>query len=771
MRFVLWLALLSCLPLLGQRDLSGVAEIRQALGRLNVLGNVLMIAAHPDDENTALLAYFARGRHMRTAYLSLTRGEGGQNLIGPEQGELLGLIRTHELLEARRVDGAEQFFTSAVDFGFSKSADETLAKWGREKILREMVRTIDEFRPDVILLRFSGTPRDGHGHHQASAILGKEAYLAASWKATRLLFNVFAFTPEQQRAAAALPGRLEVDTGEFNPILGRSYTEIAGISRSMHRSQGMGAAQRRGPSENYLTLVAGEPAAKDVFDGIDTSWKRLPGGAPIGEILAQASKEFVSGRPEKIVPLLLKARPLIARIDHPLARRKLQELDETAALCTGLWLEAQSARHTVIAGSPVPVRLTAINRSSFPLRWMDAELPYNKPVSINSNVTGPSQDVRFEIRAGTEALELHRPVLHRYVDPIQGELTRPVEALPPAAVNLQQQTMLFPDGRARELRLLVKANRPRASGTVRLATPAGWSAEPGELAFDLAEAGREAPLTFTVKPPAQSGEVRLQAVARVDGASVTTSVKVISYPHIPPITVVREAAMNLVRADVRNLARSVGYVMGAGDEVPDALRQIGADVALLNSDHLATGDLSAFDAVVIGVRGFNTRPDLRANFDRLLEYVRSGGVMIVQYNVAEGGFFGPKTGALDRIGPYPLEVGRARVTVEEAPVSFPDPDHPLLRFPNRITAEDFKGWVQERGLYLASKWDPRYQPVLESHDPGEQPLPGGMLYARYGKGVYIFSAYAWFRQLPAGVPGAYRIFANMLSAGRADATP
>src|SRR5579885_1922349 len=350
------------LPATAQRELSGAAETRVALEKLTVTGSVMMIAAHPDDENTGLLAYFARGRKVRTAYLSLTRGEGGQNLIGSEQGDALGVIRTQELLAARKIDGAQQFFTRAIDFGFSKSADEALSKWGREKILSDMVWVIRRFRPDVIILRFSGTPRDGHGQHQASAILGKEAYFAAAdpqrfpeqlrrvrpWRARRLLFNVFSFTRDQERAAAATPGRLEIDTGDFNPVLGESYNEIAGRSRSMHRSQSMGAPRRRGPSRNFLVPVAGDPARSDPFEGIDTTWNRVPGGAAVEPLLSQAHREFRPEHPERIIPLLLQARRLAADLKDAWAEAKLPEFDEAIASCAGLWLAAETGHPTAV---------------------------------------------------------------------------------------------------------------------------------------------------------------------------------------------------------------------------------------------------------------------------------------------------------------------------------------------------------------------------------------------------------------------------------------
>jgi LmbE family N-acetylglucosaminyl deacetylase len=810
------LLLAPCPTARAQRELSGAAEITLQLGKLNVLGSVLMIAAHPDDENTALLTYFARGRKARTAYLSATRGEGGQNLLGPEQGDLLGVIRTQELLAARRIDGAQQFFTRAVDFGFTKTVDETLSKWGRDRILSDMVWTIRHYRPDVIILQFSGTSRDGHGQHQASAILGKEAYFAAAdrsrfpeqqmepWKAKRLLHNVRLFSRGREQTPPPSPGQFEIDTGAFNPVLGRSYNEIAGVSRSQHRSQAMGAAERRGPSKSYLTTVAGDPASADVFERIDTTWNRLPGGAAIGSILAEAERTFSPLDPSKTIPLLLKARPLIARIaaapGQPWAAVKLKDLDETVAACAGLWLDVTSDRPTAIPGSSLQVTLTAINRSQFPLSWLGpatpleynqvrtrslsitvpADRPYSQPFWLAKAKTGSSytidrQEMRdkpdsppfylatFEIQAGTERIEVQRPLQYRYVEPDRGELTRPVQIVPPAAVGLSDHVLVFPNGKAQRVHATVKATAARTSGELRLEVGKGWKVEPAVRTFHLGDAGEQTEMSFMVTPAHRTDRSTVRAVATISGKQVASGMRVINYTHIPVEMTFPPAEARAERFDVTTLAKKVGYVMGAGDDVPQALRQLGCEVTLLGPDDLASRSLSEFDAIVTGVRAYNVRPDLRANQNRLLNYIQEGGTVVVQYNYTLGG----ATRNLTRIGPYPMSFGQERTTLEEAPVTFPDPDHPLLFTPNKITERDFDGWIQERAVYFSTEWDAHYQPVLESHDPGDKPQLGGMLYTRYGKGAYVFTAFAFFRQLPAGVPGAYRIFANLLSAGKA----
>jgi LmbE family N-acetylglucosaminyl deacetylase len=813
-------------PLAAQRELAGEARIRLALERLNVLGSVLMIAAHPDDENTALLAYFARGRKLRTAYLSLTRGEGGQNLIGSEQGDLLGVVRTQELLAARKIDGAEQYFTRAIDFGYSKSAGETLTKWGREEILGDIVWIIRRLRPDVVILRFSGTARDGHGQHQASAILGKEAFAAAAdparfpeqlaevrpWRAKRLFWNVFSFRGGRFTDTGDMPGRIDLDAGDYSPILGFSYAEIAGMSRSMHRSQGFGAPEIRGPAPNSLLLLAGDPAKEDPFEGIDTSWNRVAGGERAGELLREAARNYRPERPEETVPLLIKARGVIRQLDDPWAKLKLEELDETIALLTGLWLDATAARYFLVPGEAVQIEAVALNRSRYPLELAGLEidgagkseqaaaLAYNQPVrraftwtvphntpythpywlrrpkydesryelddmrQIGQADSDPLLWARFRLKAGGEQIVLRRPVEHRYVDRVRGELTRPLAVVPPVAVALAREAIVAPDGGPRTVAVELAAHAP-AAGELRLELPDGWRASPARQPFRLGAPGEQATLRFELAPPEKPSRGAVTAVATAGGVEIASGTTLIDHPHIPPQTLALPARAALVRVDARTLARKVGYVMGAGDKVPAALEQLGCQVTLLEAEDLARGDLAIYDAIVTGVRAYNVRPDLRANQQRLLHYVEQGGTLIVQYNVLDR----PVPGAPDplaRLGPYPLRVGRERVSVEEAPVEFLRPGHPLLQAPNAITPADFDGWVQERGLYFAQEWDARYEPLWAMADPGEKPLAGGTLFARYGKGAYIFTALSWFRQLPAGVPGAYRIFANFLSAGK-----
>lgn len=833
-RLAVWLAAfficLTCSPLPGQKNVAGIAAVKQALDRLRVTGSVLMIAAHPDDENTAFLSYCSKGRKLRTGYLSLTRGEGGQNLIGSEQGVLLGVIRTQELLSARRIDGAEQFFTRAIDFGFSKTADETLAKWGRDEVLADVVSVIRRFQPDVIVLRFSGTARDGHGHHQASAMLGKEAFRAAAdpsrfpeqlketgvWQARRLLWNGFAFNRQQEQELAKQPGTILTDLGEYDPVLGYSYSEIAGMSRSQHRSQAMGAAERKGSAPNYFQHVDGQPAARDIMEEVDITWKRLPGGAAVAAALDEAQRALLVSDPSALIPLLAKARPAIAAIDHPTAKLKLAELDETMALAAGLWLDLSVKKPTASPGTEVDVELAAINRSQTPatllgcvssgpkfddapkslaanqmvtksVKWLiPRDAAYTQPFWLVRppkgamySLAGPEQvgrpdndpalSVRCKVAMGGTEIELVRGVLNRYVDRARGELVRPFAIVPPVTLSISETALVFPDAAPKIIPVEVRAHQSNVEGVVQLTAPAGWKISPAQAPFRVPEAGQQAMLSFEITPVSSSSAGRLSATATVNGQTISSGWASLNYEHIPPQTVLPVAASPLVRADIKVLSRQIGYIMGAGDEVPEALRQIGCDVTLIDNAFLSRGDLSRFDAIVTGVRAWNNNAELRSNYARLFDYVQQGGTLVVQYNVVEGFFGGGDPTLFKNLGPYPVRLGRERITVEESPVRLLKPEHRLLSFPNQIRAADFDGWVQERGLYFPIEWDAKYEAVLEMTDPGEKPLAGAILYAPVGKGAYVLTPLAFFRQLPAGVPGAYRLFANLVSAGKAQA--
>lgn len=789
------------------------AHIQLALQRLNVLGSVLYLAAHPDDENTAALAYFENERLFRTAYLAVTRGDGGQNLIGTEQAELMGVLRTQELLAARRIDGAQQFFTRANDFGYSKNTEEALSVWGHEEILADVVWVIRTFRPDVIITRF--TPQwGGHGHHTASALLAQEAFEAAGDPARfpEQLQHTQIWSPKRLMADSRGNAAVTVDLGVYNPLLGASYTEIAARSRSQHKSQGFGSTPRRGPSPDSFTLTAGAPATSDVFDEVDTSWGRIPGGRAVGDLIAKATAAFRPAEPSAVVPTLLDALDRLDTLSDGYWKRvKREELLDVIRDCMGLWLSAEARDWAASPGGSVVVAIEAVNRSPISARIRNVGLSYpaatvssdtapgdlvsNHPVDMRVTVripedapisqpywldrpplkgryqvtdprligqpeSPPAMTATFRLTVAGHEVEYVVPVDFRWTDPVRGEQRRDFLVAPPVVLDLGASAIVFGDRSPRTLEVGVEAIRSGSTGTVSLELPRGWTAAPSTVAFNLEGRGDRLTARFEVTPgPDATPDGRITAVARIDGAQVSRGMKTVDYAHIPLQVLFPDASARLVQVDLEGTGGRIGYVMGPGDEVPEALRQIGYRVDLLDDADLIGGDLSVYETIVTGVRAYNTRDVLGRAQPRLMEYVRGGGTMIVQYNNNRGL-------AADPIGPYPIQLSRDRVTVEEAPVTFIDPAHPLLTGPNRITTEEFNGWVQERGLYFAGSWDDRYQSVWSSHDPGEQPLGGGMLYARYGEGVFMYSAYDWFRQLPAGVPGAYRLFVNMLAAGR-----
>lgn len=796
--------------------LHDAAEIKLALKKLTVLGSVLYIAAHPDDENTAFLAAMAKGRCERTAYLSCTRGEGGQNLVGPEQGDLLGLIRTQELLAARRVDGAEQYFTRAIDFGFSKTADETLRMWGKERTLADMVWVIRNFRPDVIVTRF--TPNlGGHGNHTASAILAEEAFRAAAdpaqfpdqlqhikpWQATRLVWNVFRFSATD--TAGQIPGTVTVDLGEYSPLLGKSFTEIAGEGRSMHKSQGFGAAQSRGEFRNSFQHLLGDSALNDLFDGVNTTWSRVPGADSIGTLLEEAYQSFDIMNPAKSIPVLLKALSrLEGRSQDPWIILKKKELANVIAACAGLWIDATTPEGSVVPGGEVKFELFAANRSSFPFMLERVTLPFegtdtlmrtplqsNRPVRQSFSLTippkaqisqpywlsephgtgsytisdptyvGRAEDdppvmIRIVLASPDEKLTFSIPLCQRLVDPVDGELRRPLNIVPPVVSNIEEPVVLFPDTNAHPLAVTLKSTVANARGTVRLILPRGWRASPEYQKFNLRTNGDEITAIFSVQPANGAASGTFVAQARVGSTTIERGKQTARYTHIPPQTFFPRAEGKLLRIDLKKRGQRVGYIMGAGDEIPRAIRQMGYSVTLLSDTDLAEGQLDAYDVIVAGIRANNTRPALRMHQSRLMEYVKHGGTYIVQYVT-------PQRGEPENLGPYPFAVSRDRVAEEDAPVSIVRPDDPLVTIPNRITGRDFDGWVQERGLYFADRWDAKYDTVLVCHDRNEPGRAGGLLEARYGNGYYVYCAYAFFRQLPAGVEGAYRLFANILS--------
>jgi LmbE family N-acetylglucosaminyl deacetylase len=761
-----------------------VAQLR-AIRRLRVVGNVLCIAAHPDDENTRLLSWLVHHEQVRTAYLSLTRGEGGPNLLGPERAPLLGLIRTQELLAARRVDGAEQFFGACEDFGYSKSRDETLAIWNRDRTLGEIVAAIRRFCPDVILTRFSPDDLVTHAHHSTSAALAIEAFHAAGdpsrfpeqldtlapWQATRVVWNWF-----REGGAATPPNAgdfFPIEVGGYDPLLGESYPELAARSLTMHRTQGFGASGVHGRTTEHCRVLAGAPAAR-LFDGIDRTWARVRGSERLDVLLARAAAEYTIDRPHESVPVLIEAlQAMDALGEHPWRSHKRQALCDAILACAAIHASAHTDRGQVtarsrgpvrvhvIARSPVPVSVTAVRvraagAGCVPLAGEQA-LVENVPLDVQADVAwtgGPGDadvDVEVDLGIGGHSLPVTRPVVHSWTDPIVGERWEPVVVVPPVTVNPRSPLVVFPNDQPRVIDLRLRAFGAHA-GVVRVDAPAGAVIEPVEQRFTLAGDGAEQRLSFLVRQPS-TGRLRFT----VDGDDARELIR-LDYPHIPPITMTRPAEIALVRFALARDGDRIGYIAGAGDEVPQSLRQVGYDVTTLTDDVIETGSLSAFDAIVTGVRAFNTSHHLAALMPRLLAYAEAGGTLVVQYNT------NTQMNALTAaIGPYPFEIGEDRVCEENAEVTLRDPGHPIFTHPNRIGPDDFSGWVQERGLCFSSRWDRHFTSLLSLHDHGEPPRDGGLLVATYGTGRVVYTGLAFFRQLPAGVPGAYRLFANLIA--------
>ena len=789
-------------------------EIAHALHRLQTVGSALYVAAHPDDENTAMLAWLTHVKGVRAAYLSMTRGDGGQNLIGQELGAPLGVIRTQELLAARRMDGAEQRFTRALDFGFSKNADETLRFWGRDSVLADVVWAIRRFQPDVIITRFPPDSTAGHGHHTSSALLAEEAFTAAAdakrfpeqladvqpWQAKRLLWNVFSFG----RVPVVDSTWLTLDVGAYDPLLGRSMSEMAGQSRSNHKSQGFGAAERRGTLRQYLKLKLGSPAKRDAFEGVDLTWKRFAGGEAVGVLLAQAEKEFDPRHPERSLGVLAKAHAAFAKLPkHSLVQRRRAELEQVMASCAGLWLEAVTARPGVTPGEGLAVATSVLVRTQAPVTLESVGVDETERVgsrSLTPNVAAadtlqftvrtdlavtqpywlrepsspglaqvagyrdlgqpenrPALTATFVLKFAGEPVRYELPVAYRWTDPVQGERWRLLEITPPATLAFEQPFQLFSDGAPRTVRVTVRAQKNNLAGTLELEVPTGWSVKPASLPVTLAREGMDSMVEFTLVPGREGGVAR--AVFNSGGRDWSMAAQRIDYPHIPVQTLFPPAEIKLVRADVGMQAQRIGYLAGSGDQIAEALRQLGASVTTLSDDDVASGDLSRFDAIVTGVRAYNTRPRLRALQPRLLDWVAKGGALVVQYVTTSDG-------PVDYLGPLPFKVSRDRTTVEEAPVRFLKPASRLLNAPNKLGPADFEGWTQERGLYFANPWDVNYDAVLGSNDPGEPSRDGGLLYAKHGSGEFIYCGYALFRQVPAGVPGAWRLLANLVSGAR-----
>ncbi|RTL56366.1 MAG: PIG-L family deacetylase [Sphingobacteriales bacterium] len=802
------------------------SDIYLGLKKLKVLGSVLYLAAHPDDENTRLLAYLSKDKLYRTGYMSMTRGDGGQNLIGDEQGIELGLIRTQELLAARRIDGAEQFFSRAFDFGFSKSTDEALKTWDKEKILSDVVWMIRKFQPDVMITRFPEDSRAGHGHHSGSAVLAREAFIAAAdpnrfpeqfkygvkpWQAKRIMWNTFNFGGNNTTSES----QLKIDVGTYNAVLGKSYGEMAAESRSQHKSQGFGVPRSRGQQFEYFKLTLGDSASKDILDGVITDWSRVEGGAAIATQIDSIIKSYSFDNPSASVDALLSLYKTISKLqlaDNYWRERKMQEVQQLIEACAGLYAEGATTEQYVAQGDTLKINYSVIDRSNTKivvkgyyqfdgnapegdtyksaLNELNKELEPNKNFSYSKTIlidpiheisqpywlkeemtkgsfnvsdqkligmaqNKPSLEVVYVVNIGGEDFYIRKPVQYKFTDPVKGELFQPLVITPAVTIKPDKNLLVF--DRAKEMIINTSL---KAYKNIQLSDPKLSSQLPPENYLnagwgDFAK-GEEKNFPIVIKA---DGKRKQFFFTGNYNEHLNKAIHEIKYDHIPNITYFTDAAVKTVSVDYKATGKNIGYIVGAGDKVPDALTQMGYTVTMLGEKDLTFDNLKKYDAVVAGVRTYNVHDYMVNAYDALMEYVKQGGVYVVQYNT--NSFAGPL--ANGKIGPAAFTITRNRITDEEAKVNFLQPNHPVLNYPNKITEKDFDGWIQERSIYEADKVDSSYASVLSFNDPGEQPTSGSLIVTNYGKGKFVYTGLVFFRELPAGVPGAYRLFANILA--------
>lgn len=795
------------------------ADMYLAIRKLNVLGSVLYVAAHPDDENTRLIAYLSKDKMYRTGYLSMTRGDGGQNLIGDEQGIELGLIRTQELLSARRIDGGEQFFSRAFDFGYSKTPEETFEKWNKEKILSDVVWVIRKFQPDVIVTRFPTTGEGGHGHHTASAILANEAYEAAAdpkrfseqlkyvttWQVKRVLWNTFNFGGNN----TTREDQLKIDVGGYNPLLGKSYGEIAAISRSNHKSQGFGSAASRGEQFEYFKATKGNQPAEDLLEGINQSWSKIKGGDNIEKMINDIASSFDLLHPEKSVESLVELYKTINNLSSGnWKEQKLKEVYDLIAQCSGLFLDATTSSQFALQTDSVKINFSLNNRlgadailESVSVDNYDTSINYklaknrnfnfNKTfyVSSEKNVTQPywlankmdegyfnvqdqqkigQPDVEpafnaiFRINISGESFTFNQPVKYRHTDPVKGELYQPLVVIPPVEFNFVNDNNFSINDSVAKSQVYFKSNLN--DSTLYKASfnySEDWFAERKDFNYSTWKNNANY-VSANFKP--KNKAVNKKEIVSVDlkknnSALYAGKKNIISYDHIPTIVYFKEAAANLIQIDLKTYNKKIGYIVGAGDKVPEALEQMGYEVTMLTEKELAKANLKEFDAIISGVRAYNTNDWMKTYYSKLMKYVEEGGNYIVQYNTSN--FI---SSVSSKIGPYKFDISRTRVTDENAAVNILKPAHPVLNFPNKITSDDFREWVQERSIYHASNWDKeKFETIFSMNDDGEKPNEGSLIISKYGKGYFSYTGIVFFRELPAGVPGAYRLLANLIA--------
>jgi len=803
------------------------ADIYLQLRKLNVLGSVLYVAAHPDDENTRLLAWLSKERLYRTGYLSITRGDGGQNLIGDEQGVDLGLIRTQELMSARRIDGAEQFFTRAYDFGFSKTTAEAFAVWNKEKILSDVVWIIRKFQPDVIITRFPEDSRAGHGHHSGSGVLAHEAFKAAAdpnrfpeqfkygvqpWQAKRILWNTFNFgntntTSEEQ---------LKIDVGAFNPVLGKSYGELAAESRSQHKSQGFGVPGSRGVQLEYFTPIEGPAAKIDLMDDVVSSWSRVHGAEKISAMVDDIVRNYSLSKPELSVPALVALYKSL--LELPNGHWKTKKLEETQRIieqCSGLWLEASANSEYAVQGDSVRITVSVNNRIGNIIRvekinleafdtvmnqkldrnknynfvktvyvsnaraitqpyWMEQKMSegsfnVSEQTFIGMPQNAPALQATFDLLIEDQAFRFSKPIMYKYTDPVRGELFQPLVVVPSVAVSTEPSIVIFRKNEEQKADIAIKVTAhknfsnytAKVSGRMKTVNDTKT-----DTSFNLAK-GLNKDYVFNISNKLmkdQDQDFVLPFTELKNGKEEQPAywnITSIKYDHIPHIHYFYQDGIKVLNMDIKTVGKKVGYIEGAGDKVTIALQQMGYDVTILKQRDITSYNLKQFDAILTGVRAYNVNDFMAEKYDVLMNYVKEGGNLIVQYNTIN--FI---SNVRAKIGPYPFTISRNRVTDEKAKVDFLLPDHAILNYPNKITAADFDGWIQERSIYNADVLDIAYETPITMSDPEENAQKGSLIVANYGKGKFVYTGLVFFRELPAGVPGAYRLLANIIALNR-----
>ncbi len=826
--FFFLLLLLNIKGLAQQPVKPNAVELYNQIQKLNFLGSVLYIAAHPDDENTRLISYLSNDVKAQTGYLSLTRGDGGQNLIGPELRDLLGVIRTQELIEARKIDGGEQFFSRANDFGFSKNPDETLQVWDKDEIVSDVIWVIRKFQPDIIINRFDHrSPGTTHGHHTSSAMLSYEAFdkvndagifpnqlkYTNTWQPKRLFFNTswWFYGSKEKFDAADKSNLCKLQIGTYYQSLGKSNQEIAALSRSRHQSQGFGSTGTRGEDNEYLELLKGDtPKDKtNIFDGIDTTWNRVKGGKAIGDILKNVENNFDFKNPSASIPELVKAYDLIQNIeDKHWKYIKSDEIKKIISSCAGLYFEAVSDVQEITPNSTLKVKVEIVNRSSIQMKIngmgaipllesiteaiadLKENIPYTKNIELQIakevNYTNPYwlnekgtlgmyavnnqeniglpdviRQIKVGVRLNINGVEIpfERNVVYKYNDDVKGEVYQPLDIVPAVTSSFAEKVYIFNNDRDKSVTVKIKSGKDAINGTIKLELPKKWQVSPTEIPFAIDKKGQEIEAVFSISPSKEVGEISIKSIVTIDGLAYDLNKIDINYLHIYKQMVLKPAEAKAIRLEIKTKNEKIAYIMGAGDEVPKSLIQMGYEVDILKPDEITTEKLENYDVVMTGIRAYNVVNALAFKQNILFDFVKNGKTMIVQYNTTDDL-------VTKDIAPFPLKISRDRVTEENAEVRFLNPKHPVLNYPNKITAEDFKNWSQEQGLYYPNEWDVAFIPILSSNDNGEKPKNGALLIAKYGKGNYIYTGLSFFRELPEGVSGAFRLLANIIAIGK-----